>query len=172
MGANHLGTAYALSDQADRAEALLTGAAAKADRLGLQVARIWCMAQLAMAKNRAGVPEAGVAHAQEALDLARTHGCRWLQVEALRQLARGNALMGGVHTEPAEPIWLQAIELAEQLEARPALAHAERGLGELHASGGRVADAKKHLCSARDLYRSMGLTMWLKKTEALLDELA
>ncbi len=62
--------------------------------------------------------------------------------------------------------------MAEQLEARPALAHAERGLGEFHASGGRVAEAKKHLGSARDLYRSMGLTMWLKKTEALLRELA
>ncbi len=62
--------------------------------------------------------------------------------------------------------------MAEQLEARPALAHAERGLGEFHASGGRVAEAKKHLGSARDLYRSMGLTMWLKKTEALLRGLA
>ncbi len=70
--------------------------------------------------------------------------------------------------DEAERSLLQAVELAKRLAARPDLAHCQRLLGELYRTQRREQDARRQLSAASDLYRSMGMTFWLSRTEALL----
>ena len=48
---------------------------------------------------------------------------------------------------------------------RPLVAHCHRGIGALHRRSGAPEDAQRELALARDLYRSMGMTFWLERTE-------
>jgi hypothetical protein len=41
-----------------------------------------------------------------------------------------------------------------------------RGLGKLHQRSGAPQDAKRERPMARDLYRDMGMTFWLERTES------
>ncbi len=147
-------------------------AADKAAQLGLVLGNIWAVTLLAEAKILAGLPEAALEYASNALELAKAHGFRWLQVLALHHLGRGNALLGGPRIAEAEDCWLQAISLAKQLEARLFLADAEHGLGEMFALTDRIADAKKHLGRASDLYQLMDLPSRKRETMAILDQVA
>ena len=51
---------------------------------------------------------------------------------------------------------------------RPLQAHCHRGLGMLYATLGQQEQARAELSVAIVLYRAMGMTFWLPKTEAAL----
>ena len=60
--------------------------------------------------------------------------------------------------------------LAERIEARPDLAHCRRLLGTHYAAIGRTDEAAIHLGAAREMYRDLGMPVWLERTAALLAE--
>jgi hypothetical protein len=51
---------------------------------------------------------------------------------------------------------------------RPLVAHCHLGLGKLYRRTGDGAKAQEHLTSATTMYRSMGMTFWLEKTDTEL----
>ncbi len=171
----HLGMARSLrpTRQSRRvADEWLTRATAKAEQLDLVLAQIWAVASSVKAKIRADLPEAAVTHASNALARAREHGFQWLEVLALHQLGHGTLLSATTRFEDAEDFYLQAIGLADRLEARLLLADAERGLGEAYATVGRPVEASERLRRASELYQSMGLSPHRREADTLLDELS
>jgi hypothetical protein len=55
---------------------------------------------------------------------------------------------------------------------RPLIAHCHLGLGKLYRRTGKREQAQEHLASATTMYREMGMTYWLEKTEKELRTLA
>jgi hypothetical protein len=55
---------------------------------------------------------------------------------------------------------------------RPLVAHCHLGLCKLYRRTEDREKAKEHLTSAAALYREMGMTFWLMKTETAMTELA
>ena len=66
----------------------------------------------------------------------------------------------------------QALALANELGMRPLAAHCHRGLGALNRQLGNQEGARRHLTAAHDLYREMGMELWLDRATAELAEVA
>ena len=54
---------------------------------------------------------------------------------------------------------------------RPIVAHCHDGLGKLYRRTGKREQAKEYLTTATTMYREMGMTCWLEKTEVEIAEL-
>jgi Tetratricopeptide repeat len=63
-----------------------------------------------------------------------------------------------------------ALALATQLGMRPLIAHCHLGLGKLSRRTGKREQAQEHLATATTMYREMGMTYWLEKAEAELND--
>jgi hypothetical protein len=70
----------------------------------------------------------------------------------------------------AEPDIQTALEIASEYGRRPLVAHCHLGLGTLYRRAGRRQDAHEHLTIATTMYREMGMTYWLEKAPAAMDE--
>src|SRR5262249_22534207 len=110
------------------------------------------------------IDEAG-SHAREALALSRRLGARGSEAEALC-LAGDVALAAG--EKDAEVHYREALALADELGMRPLIAHCHLGLGRLASRTGDVGEARKHLATAAEMFREMGMDFWLEKAEAAL----
>ena len=53
---------------------------------------------------------------------------------------------------------------------RPLLAHGHLGLGRLYRRTERGEEARTHLARARELFRSMQMTLWVQQAEVSLAE--
>ena len=53
---------------------------------------------------------------------------------------------------------------------RPLIAHCHLGLGTPYRRTGDRAKVEEHLTSATAMYREMGMTFWLDKTKATLNQ--
>ena len=72
--------------------------------------------------------------------------------------------------ELADGHYREALALADELGMRPLAAHCHLGLGKLSQSTGALEQAQAHLAAATTLYRDMGMTYWLRLTEAAMCE--
>jgi hypothetical protein len=54
---------------------------------------------------------------------------------------------------------------------RPLTAHCYLGLGQLDTMLGEVPKAREHLGRALNLYREMGMQLWLEQAETTLEAL-
>ena len=70
--------------------------------------------------------------------------------------------------QQAEAYYEEALMLAKELSMRPLQAHCHLGLGTLYAKIGRREQAHADLSTAIDLYRALGMTLWLPQAEAAL----
>jgi hypothetical protein len=52
----------------------------------------------------------------------------------------------------------------------PLVAHCHLGLGKLYLRTAKREQAQEHLATATTMYREMGMTSWLEKTEAEISE--
>ena len=107
-----------------------------------------------------------------ALALACKYQQRGNQAYALRLLGEIAARREPPQVEPAEAHYRQALALAEELGMRPLVAHCHLGLGTLYHRMGRAQQARAALDTAMALYRAMGMTFWLPRTEAALAEVS
>jgi hypothetical protein len=57
------------------------------------------------------------------------------------------------------------------LGLRPLAAHCHFGLGKLHGRTRNLEQAREHLTTATAMYRDMGMTYWLEKADAEMQEL-
>ena len=60
--------------------------------------------------------------------------------------------------------------LAEVLGMRPLLAHCHLGLGRFYRRTERGEEARTQLARARELFRSMQMTLWVEQAEVSLAE--
>jgi len=62
----------------------------------------------------------------------------------------------------------RALNLAQQLDMRPLVAHCHLGLGTLCQRTGDQAKAAAHLTTATTMCRAMGMNFWLEHAETEL----
>jgi hypothetical protein len=53
---------------------------------------------------------------------------------------------------------------------RPLAAHCHLGLGKLYRRTDKREQAREHLATATTMYRQMGMTSWLEKSDAEIRE--
>jgi tetratricopeptide (TPR) repeat protein len=130
------------------------------------------VSMLAEAYLAAGQLSAASDQARRALALARECGERF-------QEARGLWILGQIHAHPdhpdleaAEQACRQSLVLANALDMRPLVAECHLALGKLSCRTGNRQQAEEHLATATTMFREMGMTYWLEKTEAEMQGLA
>jgi len=115
------------------------------------------------------------------LDEARSLGNRVVESFAAQPgfVAHALHLLGNIASHPdrfdaegAEGNYRKALALAEPRGMRPLVAHCHLGLGKLYQRTGKREQAQEHLTTATTMYREMGMTYWVEKTEAEMKKIA
>jgi len=167
-----LGYARALQERPGEALALIeegivrwgaTGRVANSSRLR------WLLALVHLLGSRPADAREAV---EEALELARRHGERGNEAEALRVLGECAASGAQPDLATARRSFEQALTLAADLEMRPLIAHCHLGLGKLYRRTGNREQAREHLTTATTMYREMDMRFYLEQAEAALHNLA
>jgi tetratricopeptide (TPR) repeat protein len=166
-----LGAAYALSNRIAEALPLLEQAvnqAASMRRMVEHSLRVAWQSEALLLANR--VDDAKEI-AQHALELALAYKERGCQAWILRLLGEIHAQGGAQQCDAAEAHYQQALVLGDELGMDPLRAHCLLGLGALYERMGRTERACASLSAAGALYRAMGMTFWLPRTEVALARL-
>jgi tetratricopeptide (TPR) repeat protein len=163
-----LGAAYALQGRLAEGRALLEEVLDEGLRTGWLLGRAFYLTLLSEVCRLEGCWDEAWQHACQALDLARQQKVRRAEAHALHQLGAVYA-----HTDPpdatqAETYYRHALALADELGMRPLVAHCHADLGTLYTTTGRREQARAELAAAIALYRTMEMTFWLPRTEAML----
>jgi class 3 adenylate cyclase len=118
----------------------------------------------------------GVGEVKRALriaELAEAHaGGRLRQAICTTALADVMRRLGGEHTGEALRRYQEAIQLAQDIGSRSTLAHAHLGAAELQATRGDRDGAGRHLETALQLFRLLGLGHYLRRAEGLRQRLS
>jgi class 3 adenylate cyclase/tetratricopeptide (TPR) repeat protein len=160
--ASALGAAYAFGGRLGEALPLLGEAVERAAAMKLKANQSLRLARLAEAHARAGRPESAFPLAAQALDLAQEHRERGHEAHVLRLLASIEIDRETPALDRAEEGYRRALAIAEQLGMRPLQAHCQGGLARLHRRRGDQAAAAAAAATARELYRAMDMTFWLR----------
>ena len=163
--ASALGAAYALAGRLADALPLLEESVTRAVGVKLKANHALRLARLAEAHLRAGKPESAFPLAAQALDLAQEQRERGHEAHVLRLLASIDLEREVPVLDRAEEGYRKAIAIAEQLGMRPLQAHCHFDLARLHQRRRDVDAAASELAAARDLYREMDMTFWLRQTD-------
>jgi tetratricopeptide (TPR) repeat protein len=155
--------ALALQGRRDDAVRVLEGSSPTVRGAGVALFLVLRATWLGEAARWCGRPQEAGRLAEEALSLARAHKEHGDEAWALRLL--GDVASDREQLSEAEACYRDALALANALGMRPLAAHCRRGLGTLHRRSGARQDAQRELALARDLYRDMGMTFWLERTE-------
>ena len=105
--------------------------------------------------------------AERAFALARQRGERATEARVLWLRGAIEAQDTGGDPAAAEAHYTAAMALAEELGARPLVAHCHLGLARLHGSADKRESSQNHLATATAMYREMGMAHWLQQAEAL-----
>jgi tetratricopeptide (TPR) repeat protein len=167
-----LGVAYALSGRVAAAIPLLTQALEQAIAMEVIFFQALCHLSLAEVQVLAGRMEEAQVLAERELALTRERQERGHQAYAMHLLGEIAARRDPSEGEPAEAHYRQALALADELGMRPLQAHCHLGLGTLYTQIGRPEQARTELSVAIELYRTMGMTFWLKRAETVLAHMA
>jgi len=160
-----LGRAYALSGRIGEAVPLLEQAvdlAATGNRSSEGLLLSWLSEGLLLA----GRPEQASVHAHRAVQLCRDRRARGYDAYATWTLGNlvSHGSAGGI--DQAAEHYEYARALATELEMRPLVAHCHLGVGKVFHRAGKQQDAHEHFTTATTMYREMGMTYWLEKTDA------
>ena len=166
MTAGYLGRAYTLSNRPADAIAILKEAIDDSFGMEFMVDQSLRLAHLGEAYLHAGYVDQAAAAAHRALDSAlhyRECGAQawaeWLLGEVGSRAPRGDS---------PEAHYRKAIELATRLGMAPLLAHCHFGLGREYRRTRNMHQAREHLTSAVQLYRTLEMRFWLDPAETLL----
>jgi tetratricopeptide (TPR) repeat protein len=161
-----LGYARALQGRHAEALALIEEAIVHAGAIGrvLHSSRHrWLLAAAHLLGGRSDDARKAV---EEALELARRHGERGNEAEALRVLGECAAAGARPDLPTARQSLAQALALADELGMRPLAAHCHLGLAKLSRRTGERQEAREHLTTATAMYRDMDMRFWLEQAEA------
>jgi tetratricopeptide (TPR) repeat protein len=161
--AGDLAVIYALSGRMGRAQELGEQAVARAEATGRMGRLALIATHVGEVHLLAGRLDEAEAWGRRALDLARGHKERGNQVYALRLLGLVAAERHPFHPDAARACFEEAIALAAELGVRPLLARCHLGLGRLARRLGDAGAAARHLATATELLRAMGMVFWLER---------
>ena len=165
--ASPLGLAYVLSGRIAEGVSLLeqaVGQTAPKRRSG-QAFRVACLSE---AYFHAARIEDALSQAKLALELSHEHQERGREAWILRLIGEIHARRDHSRTDQSEQHYRQALRQANELKMRPLIAHCHLGLGRLKAELDQGDQSRKHLSTAIDLYRSMGMSSGLRQAEDAL----
>jgi len=166
-----LGYAHVLSERPAEARRLLTDVIESASTMSaMGVSRALQLGWLGEACLLEERLDEALAHAQEALSLARRHRERNHEAWCLRLLGQITSHRDPVDVEQTNGYYRGALALAETLGARPLVAHCHLHLGELLQRRDRQAEAHEYLRTATRMYREMDMRTWLARAEVGLRE--
>jgi class 3 adenylate cyclase/tetratricopeptide (TPR) repeat protein len=171
FAASPLGAAYAMSGRIAEALQLLEHAVNQAASmrrmvdLSLHVA--WRSEVLLQANRTDDAKESAL----RALELALVHKERGYQAWILRLLGEIQLKGAPRQSDEAEAYFEQALALTDELGMDPLRAHCLLGLGAAYERTGRLQRAYTSLSTAGVLYRTMGMTFWLPRTDTALERL-
>jgi class 3 adenylate cyclase/tetratricopeptide (TPR) repeat protein len=150
-----LGYTYVLAGRIAEGKSLLTKAAAFSRGARFTYGEAWSSVYLGFANLLDNHYEGMLDYAQGVLELARKHGYRAIEVDALR-------LLGDVFRNPAAPDrgeaernYLMAGEICVELGLRPEQARCQIALGQMLKQSGRFTEADRLFDSAAQLIRGM-----------------
>jgi tetratricopeptide (TPR) repeat protein len=161
-----LGRAYALCGRTQQGLSLLEEGIRHAEATRFMFGQALRVAWHAEVSSSAGRMAEAAEQSGRALRLAQEHGERGHEAWALFTIGAISTHREAVHMDAAESSYRAAIALASDLGMRPLVAHCHLGLGKLYRRTGDRAKADEDLITAATMYREMGMTFWLEKTEA------
>jgi predicted ATPase len=136
---------------------------------GSEVWTPYFFALLARACDIAGQVEEAVTLLDEALQIVKRTGERWLEAELYRH--KGELLLRQGHSEAAEELYRKALSIAVEQEAKLWELRAAASLARLRRDQGRPAEARDLLAPVYGWFTQGFDTPDLKEAKALLDEL-
>jgi class 3 adenylate cyclase/tetratricopeptide (TPR) repeat protein len=162
-----LGYAYALAGRPAEGIPLLTKSVAISRASNFTYGEAWSSVYLGFANLLDNRYEGMLDHARSALELARKHKYRAIEIDALRLL--GDVYRNGPapDQEEAERHYLLACEMCLELGLQPEYARCQIGLGQTLMLSGREAEAEQLFEQASQLCHSMGLVLPDVKLERL-----
>jgi tetratricopeptide (TPR) repeat protein len=166
--ASHLGYAYTLSERFAESLPLLEQAVEQSAATKHMYLYPLLVAHLGEAYLLAGRIEDASQQARHALERSRDLRQRGHEAYALRLFGEIAAQRQPPDAESAAAAYRQAMTLADELGMRPLAAHCHLGLGTLYARTERLEQARAELSAAMALYRTMDMTFWLSRAEAML----
>jgi predicted ATPase len=125
---------------------------------------------LARAREIAGQVEEAVTQLDDALQIVERTGERWLAAELNRY--KGQLLLRQGHSDAAEELYLKALSIAVEQEAKLWELRAAASLARLRRDQGRRAEARDLLAPVYNWFTEGFGTPDLKEAKALLDQLA
>jgi DNA-binding winged helix-turn-helix (wHTH) protein/predicted ATPase len=128
------------------------------------------IALLARACDIAGQIEEAVTLLDDALQIVKRTGERWLAAELYRH--KGQLLLRQGHSEAAAELYYKALNIAQEQEGRLWELRAAMSLARLRRDQGRHAEARDLLAPVYGWFTEGFDTPDLKEAKALLDELA
>jgi tetratricopeptide (TPR) repeat protein len=160
-----LGYAHALLGRTAESLPLLEEAIVHWQAVGRIAQSAYLRCLLAEAHLLGSQPDEARRVVEDAIALARRHGERGNEAEALRIL--GECATAGAAAEGATArVSLEhALALAAELEMRPLVAHCHLGLGKLYRRACKRQEAHEHLTTATTMYREMDMRFWLEQAE-------
>ena len=164
--ARYLARAYAYVSRTDEALPLIEEALRLSNAQKLGSLQAWCESSFAFAHLAAGSWREAEKAASLALEHARRHGYRPVEVLALRTLALALARSTPSELARAEGLCHEALAIADKIAMRPEVAHCRAELAQIIAQDGRRAEAQPELAAAIKLYRAMGMTWYIAQAEA------
>jgi tetratricopeptide (TPR) repeat protein len=167
-----LGYAYTLSGRIPEALPLLQQAVAQDPSKGLSAGHARWVAYLSEAYLLAGRRDEAAALATSALTFARTLQARGNEAYALWLHGEIHAQQEPLAGEAADAYYQQSLALAKGLGMRPLQAHCHLALGTLSTKRGQLAQARVELSTAIELFHMMGMTFWLPRAQATLNQSA
>jgi tetratricopeptide (TPR) repeat protein len=115
----------------------------------------WSTVYLGFANLTAERTQGLLEQASIAIDLACRHQYRAVEASARRLM--GEACQRGNRREAAEISYLEALQIASELDLRPEIAHCQNGLAQTLFLLGRRDDGNQFLDAALALYSSLGM---------------
>lgn len=163
-----LGYTSALSGRLGEGLSLLEQALPAVESLGLGFFHCLALVHVGEACVLADRLEDALACADRALEVARERGERGYEAYGLRLLGAIASRRDPPAAEAADRHYRQASALAHELEMRPLLAHCHLGLGTLWRRTKGLEASRTEVSAAIELFRSMEMTHWLMRAEAVL----
>jgi tetratricopeptide (TPR) repeat protein len=164
--ASALGYAYAMSGRPKDGAPLLEQAVRQAEQLKVVFRYALWLAWLGETYGLAGRADEARQLADRSLERTVAHGELGHHAYALRLVGELTS-RSPAQLNRAGDAYRQALTLAQRLGMRPLEAHCHLGLGALHHQRGRRGEAADELSRAAGLFRSMSMTFWLSRAEAL-----
>ena len=135
------------------------------------VPSIYPLTALAEAYHLKGQTEKAIHNLKEALNIFHQKGERGFGAWALYYMAKIQSQEESEQVQQSINSYRRVKEQAAELGMRPLLAHCHMGHGQVYIKKGKTSEARSELSAAMDLYRFMGMSLWMPQVESAFEEI-